>query len=252
MRRTVVANWKMHGTHLEGERRAAAVAAALRAARPDAVDVVLCPPFTALERVGAALVGTGLRLGAQDVFWEDSGPYTGEVSPRMLAALGCACVIVGHSERRAHLGETDAMVARKVAACVRHGLTPVLCVGESAEERAAGRAGQRLRAQLRAALAGLPPGPLVLAYEPVWAIGGGRAATPADGAAGVAALRAELQALWGAAAEGVPCLYGGSVEPANCRAFWEDGAADGVLVGGASLDPASFAAICLAAAEVRA
>ena len=244
MQRLIVANWKMHGTQAEGAALAARVAADLRPV-PPGVDVVLCPPFTALDRVAAALAASGLRLGAQDVFWEDRGAFTGEVAPPMLTALGCTHAIVGHSERRAHLGETDAGVARKLDACWRHGLTPILCVGETAAERAAGETEARLHAQVAAALEGRKcPKPLAIAYEPVWAIGGGRAAAPADCAAGLAVIRGVLAEMWAECADDMACLYGGSVNPENCRVFWEEGAADGSLIGGASLDAAAFVSIC--------
>jgi triosephosphate isomerase len=246
--RFIVGNWKMHGTQTEG----AALADRLRRALgpvPPGVRVVVCPPFTALDRVATALEGSGLGLGAQDVFWEDAGAFTGEVSAPMLAAVGCRHVVVGHSERRFHLGETDAMVARKLGACWRHGLEPILCVGETAEERAADATAQRLRAQVEAALAAVGgPRTLAVAYEPVWAIGGGRAARPEDCAAGLAVVRQVLRDLWGEAARAVACLYGGSVNPQNCRAFWKEGGADGLLIGGASLDAEAFAAICRQAA----
>jgi triosephosphate isomerase len=240
--RWIVGNWKMHRTHLEAAALAAEVVRALGSGS-EGVAVAVCPPFPALDRVSQALAGSRVRLGAQDVFWEDEGPYTGEVSAPMLRALGCAVAIVGHSERRAHLGETDAMVARKLRACWRHGLMPVLCVGETWEERTAGLAADRLRAQVRAALEGADPAPLLVAYEPVWAIGTGQPATPRDCREGLDAVREELRRLWGDAAQ-APCLYGGSVTPDNCQGFWDEGTADGALVGGASLDAAAFAAIC--------
>lgn len=249
MQRLIAANWKMHGTQTAAAKLAATVVAGLQPL-PPGVSVVLCPAFTALERVGVSLAGTGIGLGAQNVFWEDEGAFTGEVSPLMLSAIGCTHVIVGHSERRALCGETDAVVARKLLACWRHGLFPVLCVGETTEERAAGTTEARLRAQLTAALGTARCAkPLAVAYEPVWAIGGGRAATPADCAAGLGVIRAVLRDRWEDGAARVPCLYGGSVNPANCRSFWEQGTADGALVGGASLDPTAFAAICRQASQ---
>ena len=236
----------MHGTLAETGPRVAALRVALPAA-PPGVRTVIFPPFTALAAAAAELAPP-LELGAQNVAWADQGALTGEVSPPMLAELGCRYAIVGHSERRHLLGETDAMVRRKLAAAWHGGLTPVLCVGETLAERDAGRTEAVLAAQVAAALAAATPAPLLVAYEPVWAIGTGRAAAPADCAAGLATVRAAVASAWGAERE-VPCLYGGSVSPGNCRSFWEAGGADGALVGGASLDPDAFAAICRAAAR---
>jgi triosephosphate isomerase len=243
----VAGNWKMH----TGVAQAVALVQALAAEGVGAaqgVRVVVCPPFTALDAVHRVLPA-GVDLGAQDVFWEDEGAYTGEVSPAMLAELGCRYVLVGHSERRRVLGETDAMVAAKLRACWRHGLVPLLCVGEREAEREEGHAADVLRRQLRAALGDAAPAPLCVAYEPVWAIGTGRPAGPAECAAALAVVRRELEALWGREAAAVPCLYGGSVGPDNCRGFWHEGDADGVLVGGVSLRAPAFAAICRTAAE---
>jgi triosephosphate isomerase len=211
-------------------------------------DIAVAPPFTALAAAAGAAAGSPLALAAQDVFWEEEGAYTGEIAPAMLVALGVRHVIVGHSERRRHLGETDAMVARKTAAALRAGLQPVVCVGETGAERDAGRAGEVVRAQVAAALRDAPRGGgLALAYEPVWAIGTGRAATPADVAAMHAVVRAVLRDLLGEAAAGVRVLYGGSVTPDNCDALLATAGVGGVLVGGASLDPAAFARIAAGA-----
>lgn len=241
--RWICGNWKMHGTRAETRARVAELCRLLPRA-PAAVRIVIFPPFTALD-VAAAQAGPQLELGAQNVGWAERGALTGEVAPPMLAELGCRFVIVGHSERRHLLGETDAVVAKRLAAAWRGGLTPLLCVGETLEERDAGRTGAVLAGQLRAALAGTDPAPLLIAYEPVWAIGTGRAAAPPDCAAGLKTVRAVLAELWGDAV--VPCLYGGSVTADNSRPFWDAGGADGALVGGASLDPEAFAAICRAA-----
>ena len=234
----------MHGTRAEARERVSQLTRLLPEA-PPGVRTVIFPPFTALAEAGA-VKGTVLELGAQNVGWADQGALTGEVSPPMLAELGCRYVIVGHSERRHLLGETDAIVARRLAAAWRAGMVPVLCVGETLDERDAGRTEAVLSGQVRAALDATEPAPLLIAYEPVWAIGTGRAATPQDCAAGLATIREALGKIW--AGRDVPCLYGGSVTPQNCRAFWASGEADGALVGGASLDPEAFAAICRAAA----
>lgn len=243
--RLVVGNWKMHKTVVQAQD----LIQALRAAQPRppaGVRVIVCPPFTALAAV-SALTGDGIGLGAQDVAWADAGAFTGEVSAAMLRDLGCGSALVGHSERRTLLGETDRQVRDKLLACRRHGLVPLLCVGETLAERQANVTGRRLGAQVAAALDGVEPGPLWVAYEPVWAIGSGQAATPQDCRVGLAVLRAALRTAWGDESAGVACLYGGSVTAANAGAFVDAGEADGLLVGGASLDAAAFAGICRAA-----
>jgi len=236
--RLIAGNWKANGTPAE----ATALCRALPPAPPGA-QVVVCPPFTALEAAARALPA-GVGLGAQDLFWEDGGAFTGQVTAPMLVAAGCSHVLVGHSERRRDLGETDAQVAAKLAAAWRHGLVPILCVGETAQQRDAGETAAVLRRQVTVALQGSRPAPLAVAYEPIWAIGTGRAAQPEDCRAGLTVVRAALHRTWGV---GAPCLYGGSVNPANCAAFWLQGGADGALVGGASLDAGAFGAICRAA-----
>src|SRR5690606_28284859 len=242
-------------THTEGARLAAAVTTAVP---PGPVEVVLCPPFTALPAVAAVLEAGGagpagaagpVALGAQDLHWEERGAFTGEVSAGMLTALGCRYVIVGHSERRALFGESDEIVARKVARARQAGLTPILCVGESLEERRAGRLEAVILGQLEAVLSRLDPAVgLVIAYEPVWAIGTGEAASPADAGEVARLIRRRLAALSAAAAGQVRILYGGSVNPDNAGAFFADPDVDGALVGGASLDAGAFTAIVAAAA----
>lgn len=245
--RWVVGNWKAQaGAPQGGGSLGRELCAQLPRVLPG-VQVVVCPPFTALAAVGEVL-SQGVRLGAQDVFWEDGGAFTGEITASMLAACGCTHVIVGHSERRRLFAETDQQVAGKLRACWRQGLQPILCVGETEEERRDGDTAAVLGRQVRAALDGSEAGPLAVAYEPVWAIGTGRAAGPEDCAAGLAVVAAALAACWGPVGD-VPLLYGGSVSAENCRAFWEGGRADGALVGGASLQAGAFAAICAAAAE---
>jgi triosephosphate isomerase len=241
VRRLVAGNWKMHGTAAEGTRLARAVVRELAdvLGRPDAPQVVLCPPFTALHAVGQALAGSGVLLGAQNVHWAASGAFTGEVSAPMLAEAGCTFVVVGHSERRQHFGESDEHVARRLRAALDHGLVPILCVGERWEERAAGAAESRIAGQVRSALEGLGAedrSRVVVAYEPVWAIGTGRAATAEDAARAAEVIRA-------AAGEDVRVLYGGSVSPENAGGFFRARGVDGALVGGASLDATAFAAI---------
>lgn len=239
----LVANWKMNTT------RDDAVALA-RAARETAAatdtEIVLCPPYIWLEAVAGSLDGGPVRLGAQDGHPEPRGAYTGEVSMRQVAAL-CTHVIVGHSERRRLFGDTDEVVAAKLRAAREAGLTPILVVGEDESSHAAGRAAEVVVRQLESALDGAPSGGLVLAYEPVWAIGSGRPAGPAEAQAMAALLRGALRPL-GADADGVRVLYGGSVRAETFGGFMEQADIDGALVGGASLEPAQFAAMAHRAA----
>jgi triosephosphate isomerase len=250
---TVVANWKMHTTLAEGRALAEGVRAGCTALA--GVRVVLCPPFTGLSTVAAVLAGSTIGLGAQDAHWEAAGAFTGAISPAQLADTGARVVILGHSERRQHFGETDEIVARKVRAALVHGLTPLVCVGETAAERAAGRTAAVVERQLRGALAGRSAeeiGRGWLAYEPVWAIGTGQTATPAQAAEVHAHLRGVLRELAGpAVAAACPILYGGSVKPDNMAALMAEVELDGGLVGGASLKAADFVAIVRAALEAK-
>jgi triosephosphate isomerase len=248
-RRLVAGNWKMHRTNDEAGRLVRALLAELLPA--PGCDVVVCPPFTALSEVSWLLAGTPLRLGAQDVFREREGAWTGEVSAPMLASAGCTHVLVGHSERRQHFGESDADVAAKARAAVDSGLTAIVCLGETLAEREAGRTLAVLAAQFAAGpgtLASGDLGRLVLAYEPVWAIGTGRNATPAQAAEAHRALRGHARARWGTAGAELRILYGGSVKPDNAAALFAEPELDGALVGGASLEAASFVPIVRAAA----
>lgn len=245
----VAGNWKMHKTVSEA---LALVREMLPGLRPlTGVERVICPPFPALAPVADLVQGSGVHLGAQNVFWEDQGAYTGEVSPLMLKDY-CRYVIVGHSERRQYFGETDETVNRRVRAVLRHGMSPILCVGERLEEREAGRTQQVVMEQLLGGLQGLSPDDgrrLVVAYEPVWAIGTGHAASPADASEVVGgAIRPVLAGLFGEEiARSVRVLYGGSVKPENAAAFFAEEGIDGALVGGASLQAESFVAIAAAA-----
>ena len=246
--RLVLGNWKMH----LAPREAAAYVDAFRKELPSvpaAVGVGLAPAFPALERVGRGIAGTRILLAAQDVHAEAKGAFTGEVSAAMLKDLGVTHVLVGHSERRRLRAEGEAVLAKKMVRLVEAGMSPVYCVGETLEEREGGRTQTILERQLTA-FNGVPaphPG-LVLAYEPVWAIGTGRAATPEMAAEAHAAIRALLSTRWGAAAaQGLQILYGGSVTAANAASLFAKEELDGGLVGGASLDPAGFAAIARAA-----
>lgn len=249
----VAANWKMHHNHLEALRYVQQLAALLRAEGvPASREVSLHPPFTSLRSVQVAVESDGVpvSLGAQDCHDEDRGAFTGAVSAEMLARLAVRYVIVGHSERRILFGEGDELVRRKLDAVLRHGMTPILCVGERLEEREAGEAEERVAAQLRAALEGREPAVLarlVVAYEPVWAIGTGRTATAGDAQAMARRVRDVVEDLGGAeAGDGVRVLYGGSVTPENAAELLAARDVDGLLVGGASLDPVRLHAIARA------
>jgi triosephosphate isomerase len=214
------------------------------------VDVSIHPPFTDVRSVQTVIDADKLlfAVGAQNCHWEDKGAYTGEVSPLFLAKLNVQYVIVGHSERRQLFGETDADVARKAQAVLRHAMTPIVCVGETLEEREAGDTEQKVLGQIGAALAGMKPdkiAALVIAYEPIWAIGTGRTATSDDAQQVCAAIRASIAGMAGAeAADSVRIQYGGSVKSSNIAELIERPDIDGALVGGASLDPDEFARIC--------
>jgi triosephosphate isomerase len=248
-------NWKMHHTHLEAIRVVQKLSYALKDSDYDAADVSVHPAFTSLRAIQTLIDADKLRiiLGAQHCHWEAQGAYTGEVSPVMLAALQVTYVIAGHSERREVFGETDEMVAKKVKAILANGMTPILCVGETLEEREAGDTEAKVNGQVAAGLDGLTSeqvGGLVVAYEPIWAIGTGRNATPDDAQATIATIRAAVGKVAGAdAAAGVRIQYGGSVKPANAAEILAQPDIDGALVGGASLDPDEFAPIVQAASR---
>lgn len=250
----IAGNWKMHKITSEATQLAKELRERLDGRA--GADVVLCPPFTALAPVRAALRGSTLELGAQDVHWEARGAFTGAISAAMLLDLACRWAIIGHSERRQYFGDTDETVARKVRAALKAGLKPILCVGETWSEREAGSTDIVVKKQLTAALEGLSAedvAGLAIAYEPIWAIGTGRAATGADAAQVTALLRAETARLISPAASAtMRILYGGSVTPANMAEFMEQPDVDGALVGGASLQAESFTGIVGAALAVRA
>lgn len=246
----VAGNWKMYKTVAEARHLVSEMAAGLEGVT--SVQRVLCPPFTDLLAVAALLEGTGIKLGAQNMHWEAEGAFTGEISPVMVAEL-CQYVILGHSERRAYFGETDESVNRKVKAALAHNLTPIVCVGETLDENEAGRTDEVVSRQMLAGLDGvqLSAGQeLVIAYEPVWAIGTGRAAT-AEGANAVISgvIRPALAKLFGEqVAQATRVLYGGSVKAANAAEFFGQPDIDGALVGGASLKAQEFIQIAQAAA----
>lgn len=238
-------NWKMHGTIPEAVQLAKAVVDGVRDVADR--DVLVAPSFPALAPVAACLAGSRVLLSAQNMHWEDKGAFTGEVSGPMLTAAGCTHVIVGHSERRQLFGDTDEWVARKVAAALRCRLTPVMCVGESLQEREANETWAVIDRQTRAGLYGLDSTAIarvVVAYEPVWAIGTGKVATPEQAQEVHASIRALLGELAGpAVAAGIRILYGGSVKPDNIDALMRQPDLDGALVGGASLHAADFTRI---------
>jgi triosephosphate isomerase len=242
----IAANWKMHKTVAEA---VAYIDALLPRIAATQHDVVVCPPFTALGAVVERRYGTAVRVAAQNMHEEDSGSFTGEVSAPMLVELDVDAVILGHSERRQLFGETDEALARKVPAALAAGLEPILCVGESEEARDAGQTEQVLERQLQADLAGVGSTDLagvVIAYEPIWAIGTGRTATPEQAEEAIAFIR-DVVRQRGGAAEELRILYGGSVKPDNAAELLGRGEIDGALVGGASLEPDSFAEIVEAA-----
>src|SRR5262245_24645019 len=247
----VIGNWKMNGTIAESRALASAVRDGLKRIRD--VHVAVCPPFTALAAVAEVLGGGTIGLGAQTCHHEPSGPHTGEIAPPMLVELGCRFVLVGHSERRKEMGETDEQINSKVHAVLAHSMTPVLCLGETGEERRQGLTFTTVEGQLRAGLAGLEPAALVrcvLAYEPVWAIGTGVNATPAQAAEVHGYLRGLLSEVSSKeTAQSIRILYGGSVKADNADVLLAENEIDGALVGGASLAAPGFIGIVRQAAR---
>jgi triosephosphate isomerase (TIM) len=243
----IAANWKMHKTATEARELIAQVA---DVATADGPEVVVCPPTTALAAAVEAAQGTAIRIGAQNMHQEPHGAFTGEISAGMLLDLGVEVVILGHSERRALFGETDETLERKVPAALNAGLEPILCVGETEEQRDADETEQVLTTQVEADLADVAEGDLskvVIAYEPVWAIGTGNTATAEQAQEACALIRGLLAKRDEGAAAAVRILYGGSVKPANAEELLSQDDIDGALVGGASLEPDDFAAIVRAA-----
>jgi triosephosphate isomerase len=250
----IAGNWKMNLNHFEAIALVQKIAFSLPAKYFDKVDVAVIPPFTDLRSVQTLVDGDNLKLtyGAQDVSKHDSGAYTGEISGTFLAKLGCTFAVVGHSERRTYHDEDDATVAEKAAAALKHGLTPIVCIGEGLDVREAGNHVRHCTDQLKGSLAGLSAeqiGAVVIAYEPVWAIGTGRVASAADAQEVCAAIRAELGELASPAiAASVRVLYGGSVNAKNVGEIVGQTDVDGALVGGASLDAEQFAILSAIAA----
>lgn len=244
-KKLMAANWKMYKTPQQAQDF-------LRAFLPmvdghDRDEIAICPSFVCLPAVVEALAGHYIGIGAQNLHWEREGAYTGEVSAAMLKAVGCTHVIIGHSERRQYFGENDDTVNRKLQAALPAGLTPIVCVGEVLQERESGLTEEVLRRQCQRGLRGISGDQartLVIAYEPVWAIGTGKTATPQIAAEAHIVIRAEAaKALGKVAADNMRILYGGSVKPENAKALMSESEIDGALVGGASLDPKSFTAI---------
>ena len=248
----VVGNWKMNGDREANARLLAGLRVSVDRAVVDPVDVSVCPPFPYLAQAVVALEGTGIGVGAQNVAAYAAGAYTGEVSARMLADAGCACVIIGHSERRTLMGETDAVVASKAVLALESGLQVIVCVGETLEERESGQTEAVLARQVDALapVAGLADERLVVAYEPVWAIGTGKTASVEQAQSAHRFIRARLAEVGFSAAQGIRLLYGGSVKGANAAALFAQEDIDGGLIGGAALVADEFAAICRAAGSV--
>ena len=248
-KRIIAANWKMHKTHLEAIQAVQKLGYLVDSDDTEKTDVVIVPPFTALRSVQILIDSDKLSfgLGAQNVYPEDKGAFTGEISPPMLVALKVGYVIVGHSERRQLFGEDDLVVNKKVRAVLAHEMTPIVCVGETLEERDADGTESKVTQQVRRAFDGVDAeqaAAAVIAYEPIWAIGTGRNAEPGDAGRVVEVIREALSSAYDAAvAEAVRIQYGGSVKPGNIRGFMAHPEIDGALVGGASLDPEDLALI---------
>jgi triosephosphate isomerase len=241
----IAGNWKMNKTTIEAEELAAALVPLVSSATDR--EIVLAPPFTSLEAVSETIKGTNISLAAQNMHWEDKGAFTGEISAEMLLDLGCKYVIIGHSERRQYFGETDETVNRKVKQALKKGLLPIMCVGETLAEREAGKLNEIINRQVTGGLKDISTGDMtkvVIAYEPVWAIGTGKTATPEQANEVHALIRQKVQSLYnGDIAEGLRIQYGGSVTPENVSSLMAKPDIDGALVGGASLKPESFAAL---------
>jgi triosephosphate isomerase len=244
-KKLIAANWKMYKTPQQAREFVTTFLPLAKGHTRD--EIVLCPPFVDIPAVAETVKGSDIGVGGQDMFWEKEGAYTGAISAGMLAAAGCTHVIIGHSERRQYFGETDATVNRKLQAALSAGLKPIVCVGEVIEEREAGLTDEVLRRQCGVAfrdISGAEAIPIIVAYEPVWAIGTGKTATPELAVEAHQVIRAEAAKAFGdGVASQMRILYGGSVKPENAKALMSQTEIDGALVGGASLDAKSFAAI---------
>ena len=243
----IAGNWKMYKTI--GEATALLAELKLLVANVTGVEIVVCPPFTALKNAGHALTGSSIKLGAQNIFWETEGAYTGEISPLMLKDAGCSYVIIGHSERRGYFKEENEAVNKKLRAAISAGLTPIMCVGERLEEREAGKTFAVIEDHLKGGLCGIDKETtqdIVIAYEPVWAIGTGKTATPRQVEEAHSFIRKTLAALYDEeTANNIRIQYGGSVKPENIKELMREKDIDGALVGGASLKADSFADIVM-------
>ncbi|MBN1689755.1 MAG: triose-phosphate isomerase [Dehalococcoidia bacterium] len=252
MRRPFIAgNWKMNTTVEEAAALVSSMIGDLN--NETAVDIVLCPPFISFYRISETIEGTSVRLGAQNMYFKEKGAYTGEISPLMLKPL-CQYVILGHSERRQIFGETDGMVNEKIKAALAAGLTPIFCIGETLEENDGGRTGTVITRQIREGLKDVPSNKeIVVAYEPIWAIGTGRAAAGGQAGKTIGLIRSEIAGMLGKEkAEATRILYGGSVTAANIAEFISEPQIDGALVGGASLKAADFTGIVKQVASIKA
>lgn len=252
MRKPIIAgNWKMYKTVGEALELVNGLKNELKG--ETGVEVVVCPPFTAISKVAEALKGTNIAYGAQDIYWEEEGAYTGEIAPKMLTDLGCSFCIIGHSERRSYFGETNETVNKKVKAALKHALTPIMCVGERLEERDSGKTFEVVKNHVEGGLAGLSKedaAKIVIAYEPVWAIGTGRNAAPEQAQEVHKFIRDLLKKVFGEdVSSRVRIQYGGSVKPDNTKGIMAGGDVDGALVGGASLKVRDFAEIVRKAKE---
>src|SRR4030042_3535077 len=251
MRKPLISgNWKMNTKLEEAENLVRAMLAELDSI--GGVEKVLCPPFISLATVKGLIEGTSIKLGAQNMYFEDKGAYTGEISPLMLTDL-CDFVILGHSERRQYFAETDELINKKVKKALESGLKPILCVGESLEDNETARKGQKITSQVNAGLAGISPtSQLVIAYEPIWAIGTGKAATSKQANATISLIRTSVANLWDKkTAEEIRLLYGGSVTSSNIAEFIAEADVDGALVGGASLKADEFISIVRQTASLK-
>jgi triosephosphate isomerase len=237
----IAANWKMNKTTAETREFITEFLPMVEGVTD--VEIVIAPSFTSLSIAAELLKGSNVKLAAQDMFWEEQGAYTGEVSPLMLKDVGCSYVIIGHSERRQYFNETDETVNRKIRAAQKAGLSVIFCIGETLQEREGGKTFQVLKRQIAEGLKDLSARGLVIAYEPVWAIGTGRTATPEQAEEAHSFIRKELETLFGNEVEQIRILYGGSVKPDNITSLMAQPNVDGALVGGASLKPDSFSKI---------
>jgi triosephosphate isomerase len=238
----IAANWKLHKTVAEALAFVDEFLPMVEGST-DTVETVIAPVYTALHAVGQRLKGTDVALASQNVYFEESGAFTGEVSPGLLLDVGCSYAIVGHSERRQFFGETDAMLNRKATAAIKAGLNVIFCIGESLAQRESGKTNEHLAGQLTEGLIGLSPANLVIAYEPIWAIGTGVTASPGQAEDAHEFIRRHLKGIFGDAASEMRILYGGSVKPDNVKVLMSQPDVDGALVGGAALKAESFAAL---------